>query len=171
VTLYERHGELAAACFGTMHHFEVLMRNAIDDGLGKGHPDAPLTQPGLLDFDVLRPDGVKQVIVAAERLEKGKTITRGRIVAGLSFGFWSGLFGPRYEELWRHRLLHAFPLAKDREDLSARMEARRRFRNRLAHHDSILVQPVAARYHDMLTIAAFIDPAAERSLQNNLRGR
>jgi len=169
VTLYEWHGELAAACFGTMHHFEVLVRNAIDAELGKGHPDTPLTHTWLLDFDVLRPDGVKQVIVAVERLERGKTITRGRIVAGLSFGFWSGLFGPRYEELWRHRLRHAFPFAKERKDLSARMQALRRFRNRLAHHDSILFQPVAARYEDMLTVAAFIDPAAKQWLQTTSR--
>jgi hypothetical protein len=90
LTLYEWHGELAAACFGTMHHFEVLMRNAIDDELGNGHPETPLTHTWLLDFDVIRPDGIKQVIVAAERLEKGKTITRGRssrasrLVSGLA---------------------------------------------------------------------------------------
>jgi hypothetical protein len=165
--LYEWHGELAAACFGTMHHFEVLVRNAIDAELGKGHPEEPLTQTWLLDFDVLRPDGVKQVIVAVERLEKGKAITRGRIVAGLSFGFWSGLFGPRYEELWRHRLRHAFPHAKERKDLSARMEALRRFRNRLAHHDCILSQPVDVRHDDMLQIAAFIDPDARSWLNRN----
>jgi hypothetical protein len=147
----------------------VLVRNAIDGELGKGHPDTPLPHTWLLDFDVLRPDGVKQVIVAVERLEKGKTITRGRIVAGLSFGFWSGLFGPRYEELWRHRLRHAFPLAKERKDLSARMEALRRFRNRLAHHDSILFQPVAARYEDMMTIASYTDPAAKAWLQRASR--
>jgi hypothetical protein len=64
VRLYEWHGALAAACFGTMHHFEVLVRNAIDAELGKGQPDTPLTQTWLLDFDVLRPDGVKQLIVA-----------------------------------------------------------------------------------------------------------
>lgn len=92
-------------------------------------------------------------------------MTRGRVVAGLSFGFWSGLFGPRYEELWRHRLRHAFPHAKERKDLSAGMEALRRFRNRLAHHDSILSQPVGARHEDMLRIAAFIDPAAKTWLQ------
>jgi hypothetical protein len=51
------------------------------------------------------------------------------------------------------------------------MEALRRFRNRLAHHDSILFQPVAARYDDMLTIAAFIDPAAEPMAPDNPAGR
>jgi hypothetical protein len=165
IGLYEWHAVLSAACFELMHHFEVLVRNAIDGELGREHPEEPLTQTWLLDFDVLRPDGVKQVIVAVERLAKGKAITRGRVIAGLSFGFWSGLFGGRYEELWRHRLRHAFPHAKERKDLSSRMEALRQFRNRLAHHDSILAQPVSERHDDMLRIAAFIDADARNWLE------
>jgi len=160
LALYHWHARVAAACFLTMHHLEVLVRNAIDGELGKEHPDEPLTQTWLMDFDVLRPDAVKQVIVAVERLQKGKAITRGRVIAALSFGFWSGLFGGRYEELWRHRLRHAFPHAKERKDLSARMDPLRRFRNRLAHHDSILNQPIQERHSQMLELAAFVDPLA-----------
>lgn len=158
--LYDWHGELGAACFAAMRNFEILVRNAIDAELGHGQPDTPLTRTWLMDFGVLRPDGVKQVIIAVERLESGKPMTRARVVASLSFGFWSGLFGPRYEELWRHRLRHAFPHAKERKQLSAPIDALRRFRNRLAHHDSILHQPVAVRHTEMLQIAAYIDPAA-----------
>jgi hypothetical protein len=166
LALYEWHGELAAACFGAMHHFEVLVRNAIDSELGRGDPESPLTATWLLDFDTLRPDGVKQVIVAAERLGKGQAITRSRIVAGLPFGFWSGLFGGRYEDLWRHRLRHAFAHAGERKELSVPMEALRRFRNRLAHHDSILQEAVEERQRDMLRIAGFIDPVAESWLES-----
>jgi hypothetical protein len=108
-----------------MRDFEILVRNAIDTELGHGQPDAPLTRTWLMDFDVLRPDGVKQVIVAVEQLERRKPMTRGRVIASLSFGFWSGLFGPRYEELWRHRLRHAFPHAKERTELSAPVDALR----------------------------------------------
>jgi hypothetical protein len=169
VALYEWHAEVGAACFATMHHLEILVRNAIDAELGNGQNETPLTQTWLLDFDVLRPDGVKQVIFAVERLEKGKTMTRSRVIAGLSFGFWSGLFGPRYEELWRQRLRHAFPHAKERKDLSSPMEALRRFRNRLAHHDSILHEAVDERFAEMLRLAAYIDPAASTWLQTSSR--
>jgi hypothetical protein len=169
IALYEWHAEIAAASFETMHHFEILVRNAIDAKLGEGQNETPLTQTWLLDFDVLRPDGVKQVIIAVERLEKDKTMTRSRVVAGLSFGFWSGLFGPRYEELWRQSLRHVFPHAKERKDLSTRMDALRRFRNRLAHHDSILHQAVGDRLEDMLRIGGYIDPAASAWLQATSR--
>jgi hypothetical protein len=109
IELYDWHAEIAAACFGMVHHFEVLVRNAIDGVLGDGQPQQPIKDTWLMDFDVLQPEGIKQVIVSVERLEKGKGITRGRVVAGVSFGFWAGLFSNHYEELWRHQLRFAFP--------------------------------------------------------------
>jgi hypothetical protein len=149
------------ASFGLIHHFEVLLRNAIDGAIGAGQPQTPIKDTWLLDFEILQPDGIKQVITALERLEKGKVVTRGRIVAGLSFGFWAGLFGRRYEELWRHRLRAVFPHGTlTRKDLSTKVRLIQHFRNRVAHHDSLLDQDVQARLDDMLTIAGWIDPAA-----------
>jgi hypothetical protein len=104
VELYDWHAETAAAGFEMLHHFEVVLRNAIDGVLGEGQPQDPIKDTWLMDFDTLQPDGVKQVILAVERLDRGKGITRSRVVASVSFGFWAGLFSNRYEELWRHRL-------------------------------------------------------------------
>jgi hypothetical protein len=161
VALYEWHTRLTVASFGLIHHFEVLLRNAIDGAIGAGQPQTPIKDTWLLDFEILQPDGIKQVITALERLEKGRVVTRGRIVAGLSFGFWAGLFGRRYEELWRHRLRAVFPHgALTRKDLSAKVRLIQHFRNRVAHHDSLLDQDVQVRLDDMLTIAGWIDPAA-----------
>ena len=39
-----------------------------------------------------------------------------------------------------------------------------RFRNRTAHHDCLLNQPVVDRYADMRMIAKWIDPTAEEWL-------
>jgi len=162
MVLYDWHTELTVASFGLIHGFEVLLRNAIDSVLGEDQPQTPIKDTWLLDFDTLQPDGIKQVIVAIERLEKGKLVTRGRVVAGVSFAFWAGLVGRRYEELWRHRLRAAFPHeALTRKDLSVKMRLVQRFRNRVAHHDSLLDQDPQARLEDMLTIAGWIDPAAQ----------
>lgn len=161
VALYDWHAQIAAACFGMVHHFEVLLRNAIDSVLGDGQPQAPIKDTWLMDFDVLQPDGVKQVIVAVERLEQGKAITRGRVIAGVSFGFWAGLFSKSYEELWRHRLRQAFPHGSVvRRDLTQRMRLLQRFRNRIAHHDCLLHQDIEGRANDMLLVAGWIDPNA-----------
>jgi hypothetical protein len=165
--LYVWHVQLSAACFATIHNFEVLVRNAIDSELGRGQPQSPIRDTWLMDFNILEPNGVKQVITAVERLEKGKDITRGRIVAGVSFGFWAGLFSKDYEEVWRHRLRYAFPHGSiRRKDLTQPMRLIQRFRNRVAHHDCLLAQPVAERIGDMKRIAGWIDPDAETWLDS-----
>jgi hypothetical protein len=170
IALYEWHAEVAAASFAMVHHFEVLLRNAIDGVLGRGQPQEPIKDTWLMDFKVLQPDGVKQVIVAVERLEKGKAITRGRVIAGLSFGFWAGLFSKSYEELWRHRLRHVFPHGSIvRRDLTQRMRLLQRFRNRIAHHDCLLRQDIGSRADDMLLIAGWIDPKAATWLREQSR--
>ena len=161
MALYEWHTRLSSACFATVQHFEVLLRNAIDAELGRGQPQSPIPETWLMDFRVLQPNGVKQVIVAVERLEKGKEITRGRVVAGVSFGFWAGVFAKGYEELWRQRLRDAFPYdAVTRKDLTQPMRLIQQFRNRLAHHDCLLAQGVDERMADIHRIAGWIDPAA-----------
>jgi hypothetical protein len=166
VRLYEWHAGLAAAAFQLVHHFEVLLRNAIDAALGKGQPQEPLRDTWLMDFNTLQPGGIKQVIVAVERLERGKAVTRGRVVAGVSFGFWAGLFGGQYEELWRKRMRYAFPFGSgDRKQLPEPLKRIQRFRNRVAHHDCLLAQDPRARQGDMLLIAGWIDPMAREWLE------
>ena len=147
--------------FGLIHHFEVLVRNVIDGALGQGQPQAPIRDTWLVDFDVLRPNGIRRVSTAIDRLERRRAVTRGRIVAALSFAFWADLFGRRYESLWRQTLYAAFPHgALTRKDLSIRMRGIQRFRNRIAHHDSLLAQNVPKLIDDMLVIAGWIDPSA-----------
>lgn len=163
LNLYEWHARLGSACFATVQHFEVLLRNAIDAELGRDQPQKPIERTWLVDFSFLQPQGIKQVITAVERLERGKEITRARVVAGVSFGFWAGLFenSNRYEELWRQRLRKAFPHgAVTKKDLTQPLRLIQRFRNRLAHHDCLLGQAVEDRVTDMFRIAGFIDPDA-----------
>jgi hypothetical protein len=168
VDLYMWHAELSAACFGVVQHFEVLFRNAIDQTLADGQPQEPLKDTWLMDFDTLQPGGIKQVITAVERLERGTQITRARVVAGVPFGFWAGLFGRPYDQLWRELLYKAFPNGPGRrKDLPPRMLRIRRFRNRLTHHDSILGQDVNAVHDDMLTTAGWIDPDARQWLEEH----
>jgi hypothetical protein len=170
LTLYDWHGEISAACFELIHHFEVLIRNAIDGVLGADQPQEPLRDTWLMDFNVLQPDGVKQVIVAVERLETGEGISRSRVVSGVSFGFWAGLFSKRYEEVWRHQLHYAFPNGSImRKDMIEPMRQIQRFRNRVAHHDCLLSQDIARRANEMLMIAGWIDPDAEIWLKTRSR--
>lgn len=82
------------------------------------------------------------------------------MIAALSFGFWRGLFGRRYEWLWRAQLSRAFPGARTRRSLTVPLTKLHLFRNRLAHHDSILQVNVGARFDQMIEIATWIDAEA-----------
>lgn len=170
VQLYVWHAQLSAACFETMHYFEVLLRNVIDARLGRSQPDTPISATWLYDSTVLTDKGLEQVDDAVERLRRaGSPITRGRVVAALSFGFWRALFGGAYEQLWRRELSRAFPGAGKRRKISDSLERLNQFRNRLAHHDSILAVDIAARFIDMVQIAHWADPAAGVWLRDSSR--
>lgn len=161
VALYQWHLELSGATFSMIHWVEVIVRNAVDACLGAGQPQAPLSRTWLLDFEVLRPWAVKQVVGAVERIGGEGPIVRARAVAGLSFGFWVALFGRRYDGLWRERLHQAFPHGRPaREEVSASMRRIHQLRNRIAHHDCLLDQDVAGVVGEMLALAEWVDPAA-----------
>lgn len=82
-------------------------------------------------------------------------------MAALSFAFWADLFGRHYEDLWRQSLYLAFPHGgSSRKALGNRMRRIQRFRNRIAHHDSLLDQDVPALLGDMLEIAGWVNPRA-----------
>ena len=92
------------------------------------------------------------------------------MVAGVSFGFWAGLFSKKYEEPWRQRLRYAFPHGSImRKDLIEPMRLIQQFRNRVAHHDCLLGQDIEGRADDMLLIAGWIDPEAQAWLRAHSR--
>lgn len=64
----------------------------------------------------------------------------GRVVAGLSLGFWTGLIAARYEQsLWKPCLKYAFPNnTLPRKAVYTLLSDIKSIRNRVARHDRIL---------------------------------
>jgi hypothetical protein len=84
----------------------------------------------------------------------------------LNFGFWSGLLGPKYEELWRDCLHRAFPNSSGkRKQVAVAVERVRKFRNRLAHHDSTINVDIPFELRQIFELAAYIDVNAARWLE------
>lgn len=82
-------------------------------------------------------------------------------MAGLSFGFWRALFDKKYDRLWVSHLHHAFPAGSGERSQVARLTSNLvPFRNRLAHHETIIRRPIATHYEEMLQLARLIDPDA-----------
>jgi hypothetical protein len=131
---------LSEALYPALQALEVALRNNIHDAASQlyGTPTWLTRQPTPLYF--LEED---QVTTAIGRLQRRrKTVTAGRIVAELNFGFWTSLLDRRYERrLWPQILPDVFPnlprRRRTRHTVSVRMSAMRQLRNRVFHHEPI----------------------------------
>ncbi|MGW7536525.1 hypothetical protein [Amycolatopsis sp. NPDC054798] len=164
--LYAWSARMSSAAFLTVGHLEVLLRNALDRCLREHFREDDCGIPWFL-LQVPGGDYVEQAVSAVrQRLRALHQETRHQIVAGLSFGFWTGLLGPKYEQLWRECLRHAFPHSNGtRKQVVVAAERVRKFRNRLAHHDSTINVDIPFEIRKLLELASYIDGDAARWLE------
>lgn len=157
--------ELAAAAFELLAHFEVGFRNAIDRELATIF-ETPGKVPWLLSRSSLLGDEIREVVEdTRDSLPSEHRDLRGQIIANLHFGFWTRMLGTKHDELWREGLSKAFPRAVSRKDLSATVEGIRNFRNRIAHHDSVLELDVTFEAERIFQAARSIAPLFEEFLR------
>ncbi|WP_345555621.1 hypothetical protein [Streptomonospora halophila] len=170
LALYEWSTRTAAAAFEDVGHFEVLLRNAVDSCLRRHFREDERKIPWFL---LPLPGGegaAAPVRSVRERLREEGKESRDQIVAGLTFGYWSGLLGPEYAELWRDGLHKAFPNAPGRRRrVFAALDGIRVFRNRLAHHDSMLGVDVPFEARRVFAAARWIDEDAAAWLERRSR--
>ena len=169
--LYVWNAHVSAAVFETVHHVEVLLRNTIDAQFAPVIATAQPSATWLEDPAILNADSRRRVRETIERIGKeGKAPTRGRVVAGLSFGFWRALFDRKYHQLWIDHLHRAFPHGSgDRTEVARLMSKLVPFRNRLAHHETIIRRPISSHYDEMLQLAELIDPDARAWIESVTR--
>lgn len=82
------------------------------------------------------------------------SVTKGKVVAELTFYFWKRLFGTEYEQsLWRTTLKRTFPYKKiSRAIVAVNLEQIYQTRNRLAHHEPVL----GPRFQDAIKAIEFV---------------
>lgn len=139
---------------------EIALRNRIHAVLSAAlHPqwyDEPMCQ---LDS---RQAG--QVAKAKQDLiDEGKDTAPGRVVASLTFGYWTAFFNTAYEDLWRkqlHRIAKRADKPLRRKDFSTALTPIRLLSNRIAHHEPILEWNLPKHYRNMVQITEWLSPAA-----------
>ena len=74
-------------------------------------------------------------------LKEKRQITPGKLIAELTFGFWTSLFDARFERILWKDLRLAFPRCpkaeRQRRSVSSKLNSIRKLRNRIFHHESI----------------------------------
>jgi hypothetical protein len=142
---------LCEAAYPVLETLEVSLRNSIDG--------AAAQRFGALWFDNAFLDTSERVEIqkAKEELKSaGKPYESGRVIAALSFGFWTSLFASHYDRpLWHHVLRNVFPHLppgmRTRAALSAHLQKIRKFRNRVFHHERITHTPRLLVLHADIT--------------------
>lgn len=167
--LYLSDVRIAGALMEDFHYLEVLLRNRVDETL-TGRTTIALDW--IRDGSLLSARALSLVEESERRVrESGRAVTRDRILAGLTFGFWTALFDHRYEPLWvsdLHRIVRPDG-PRLRRDMARVLSDLRLLRNRAAHHDPLLRVPLDDRNEQLLTLVAWLDPAAGAFLARQSR--
>lgn len=162
VELYRWNAAVSAALWGSIGHAEVVLRNAIHDALSARH--TARSRPGQWYDDPaheLDQHARDDIAKAIRRTRGGASPPAGKVVAELSFGFWRYLLAKRYTASLWPALRPAFPFlgGSDRRLLEAPVAIVHRLRNRVAHHEPVIAEDLAAAHAAVLTIVGAADPA------------
>lgn len=157
VRLYTFNIQLSAALYSPLHILEVALRNVIDRRL------TAVYGPDWLDDPVALPGRYQRECVLKARtalIREGKAATHPQMIAELTFGFWSSLFGRDATHLWQH--LRPIFQAKgiQRGLIAGQLRDLRRLRNRVAHYEPILAQPLGQLYGNLATLTGWLSPTA-----------
>lgn len=154
--IYVWNALISGAFIPSLHICEVVVRNAIADALALKYG---LDWPWNSNFERTLTNWWKSELVKARQgIAAGST---GKVIAELTFSFWCDMFTARQDQhIWNAHLHTVFPfsplpltVAATRKMLYDDMEALRRLRNRIAHHEPIFTYRLAeqqARIHRMI---------------------
>jgi hypothetical protein len=148
VALYTWNAQISAALLIPLHFCEVVVRNAAADALEAVYgPRWPWNRVFVLSL----PNPPRRNIYNARanliRVASQQPST-GKVIPELNFVFWQEMFTHRHDvRLWDPHLKRVFPehdpkkaIVEIRRSIYTDLEAIRRLRNRIAHHEPIFTR-------------------------------
>lgn len=147
--LYQKNLRVSQAFYPILNLFEIFLRNVIDYQISShfANPNWIITEKnGFMNDPSLSSSKyfLKYSVAGAEKTiagNKGKIpVTSGKVIAELSFGFWTSLFQKYHYKLIGGVVIHCFPkkpLKVNREIISKKLNNIRLFRNRIYHNEPI----------------------------------
>lgn len=158
--LYTLNTQVSEALYIALQTLEISLRNRIHSAMALTNGERWFEQINLMQV----PHQAAQVADAIAELEaNGKEPTPGRIVAALSFSFWTAMFSPAYEPLWRatlHTIATRDGKGLVRKDFSRPLTQIRLLRNRIAHHEPILHWDLRRHHQALRELTQWLSPPA-----------
>lgn len=154
--LYTLNVAISEALYTPLHILEIALRNAIHDRLTNIHGQAWFSNEAVIS-DPYQQQKIREVIQ-----KFGGPTSDGKIVAELTFGFWTALFGRRYAYLWGRDLHPIFDAGRplQRREIARRLNDIRHLRNRIAHHETVIQFDLQETYEQICEITGWLSPAA-----------
>jgi hypothetical protein len=145
---------------------EVAIRNAAAEAIENVHgADWPWLEGFRLSLP-LRRGHYRQAQDLSDAARRHSTV--GQVIAELKFMFWQSMFTSAQDQrIWNSQLRLVFPaisahatVPESRQKIHDEIEAVRRFRNRIAHHEPIFARNLVQEYQRLQTIASWRSPVA-----------
>ena len=160
LALYTLNTQVSEALYIALQTLEVSLRNRIHSAMAAAHGERWFEDPALIKLE----HQASQVADAVAELEEaGKEASPGRVVAALSFSFWTAMFSPAYENLWRstlNKIAIRDAKALVRKDFSRPLTQVRLLRNRIAHHEPILHWDLRKHHRSLRELTVWLSPPA-----------
>jgi hypothetical protein len=161
IELYTLNTRISESLYIPLQALEIALRNRIHAVMTEARHVSWFSDNGFL-LNVRQSEQLAKAIKDVE--DSGRQLTPGRIVAELTFGFWTAMFGTVYEDLWR-RTLHRIgnrPNGRrlERKHFAGPLTPIRKLRNRVAHHEPIIHWSLRKHHDRMLELTQWLSPAA-----------
>ena len=153
IEYYRLNTQISESLYPLLCNLEIVLRNSIHNSFAIHYKSADwfsqFNQPELFD----------QINIAKRKILTGHNpMTTDKVVAELTFGFWTALFNRQYAKDFWKPLMYAFPMLdianKRRDKISYKLNYIRKFRNRIFHYEPICndLTALAINHNNILEI-------------------
>jgi Abi-like protein len=159
--LYAFNMQVSEALYIPIHMLEVAMRNRFHTVLSAQYGENWFEHPhvSLSETQIQQLENAKN-----DLMREGKEVKSGRMIAALTFGFWTSLLSSDAENLWQqvlHRSArHESGKGLRRKDLSKPLLPIRVLRNRISHHEPVFHWNLPRHYASIQDITRWLSPIA-----------
>lgn len=153
--LYAWNAQVSAAFFAPLHLCEIVIRNAIAEAIEHRYGDAwPWSQA----FERSLPNPSRGYSPRRDLISaRNGQGTTGKVIPELKFVFWEKLLTSRFDQrIWNSHLCSVFPfydtnlsVSEMRNKLRTLLEKVRGLRNRIAHHEPIIMRDLNADFNNI----------------------
>ena len=162
--LFEWEARAGSAFWEVLAHLEVSLRSLLDRRMiarshGTGSPEQWSMDPKS-EIRLASPRMASELNKAVDRVQRqGRPMTHSAVVSELPLGFWVTLASRKFQFLWPD-LVSGFlgATSRDLQPIQGPLQEFRKLRNLIGHHHPIVNQNLDDQYHEILTLAANIDP-------------